>query len=92
MFGEVVVFFILCGAFFAFIIVVFGLFTVSQQSAKIVERFGKFNKIATSGLNFRIPFIDRVVTVMNLRIQQLDIEVETKSKDNECSLQRAFKI
>ncbi|MCH2208249.1 MAG: SPFH domain-containing protein [Lentisphaerales bacterium] len=59
-----------------------GLFTVSQQTAKIVERFGKFNKIATSGLNFKIPFVDRIATTMNLRIQQLDIEVETKTLDN----------
>ena len=59
-----------------------GLFTVSQQTAKIVERFGKFNKIATSGLNSKIPFVDRIATTMNLRIQQLDIEVETKTLDN----------
>lgn len=63
-------------------IILLGLFTVSQQTAKIVERFGKFNKIATSGLNFKIPLIDRVATTMNLRIQQLDIDVETKTKDN----------
>jgi regulator of protease activity HflC (stomatin/prohibitin superfamily) len=73
---------VIIGVMFVGIMCLFGFFTVSQQTAKIVERFGKFNKIATSGLNFRIPFIDRVVTVMNLRIQQLDIEVETKSKDN----------
>ncbi|MCM8538327.1 MAG: SPFH domain-containing protein [Lentisphaeraceae bacterium] len=64
------------------IIVAMGIFTVSQQTAKIVERFGKFNRIATSGLNIRIPFVDRVATTMNLRIQQLDIDVETKTKDN----------
>ena len=57
-------------------------FTVSQKTAKIVERFGKFNKVTQSGLNFKIPLIDKVVTTMNLKIQQLDIEVETKTKDN----------
>ena len=70
------------GSIFFIILLLSGLFTVSQQTAKIVERFGKFNKIATSGLNFKIPFIDRIATTMNLRIQQLDIEVETKTQDN----------
>lgn len=70
------------GSIFFIILLLSGLFTVSQQTAKIVERFGKFNKIATSGLNFKIPFVDRIATTMNLRIQQLDIEVETKTQDN----------
>lgn len=57
-------------------------FTVKQKTAKIIERFGKFNKVANSGLNFKIPIIDKVVSTLNLKIQQLDIEVETKTKDN----------
>lgn len=58
------------------------LFTVSQKTAKIIERFGKFNKVSGAGLNFKIPLIDKIITTLNLKIQQLDIEVETKSKDN----------
>lgn len=77
-----VIIFSILGSIFFIILLLFGLFTVSQQTAKIVERFGKFNKIATSGLNFKIPFVDRIATTMNLRIQQLDIEVETKTQDN----------
>ena len=80
--GEALIGLCIMGGMFLGVICLFGLFTVNQQSAKIVERFGKFNKISTSGLNFRIPFIDRIATTMNLRIQQLDIDVETKSKDN----------
>lgn len=71
--------------FVSVLIIVFflsGLFTVSQGSAKIVERFGKFIKVSSAGLNFKIPLIDRIITTMNLKIQQLDIEVETKTKDN----------
>ncbi len=57
-------------------------FTVSQQTAAVVERFGRFKKIATAGLNFKIPFIDRIAGRLSLRVQQLDVKVETKTKDN----------
>lgn len=57
-------------------------FVVKQQSAAILERFGKFHSICQSGLNFKIPLIDQVVHRMNLRILQLDVMVETKTKDN----------
>ncbi|HYH75652.1 MAG TPA: SPFH domain-containing protein [Candidatus Saccharimonadales bacterium] len=59
-----------------------GIFTVRQQTAAIVERFGKFKKVSTAGLNFKIPLIDRIAGRVNLRIQQLDVRVETKTKDN----------
>ena len=59
-----------------------GLFTVKQQTAALVERFGKFNKVASAGLNFKIPFIDRIAGRLSLRVQQLDVRVETKTKDN----------
>ncbi len=57
-------------------------FTVSQQTAAIVETFGKFNSIRFSGLHFKIPFIQNVVGRVSLRIQQLDVIVETKTKDD----------
>lgn len=59
-----------------------GLFTVRQQTAAIIERFGKFHKIAAAGLNFKIPFIDMIAGRVSLRVQQLDVRVETKTKDN----------
>lgn len=64
------------------IILAGGLFTVTQQTAAIVERFGKFKKISSAGLNFKIPIIDRIAGRISLRIQQLDVRVETKTKDN----------
>lgn len=67
------------------VIVVFllsGLFTVKQQTAAIVERFGRFKRIAGAGLNFKIPLIDRVAGRLSLRVRQLDVRVETKTKDN----------
>lgn len=57
-------------------------FTVKQQSAVIVERFGKFNSIRHSGLQLKIPVVDRVSGLVNLKIQQLDVMIETKTKDN----------
>ncbi|HSW65777.1 MAG TPA: SPFH domain-containing protein [Bacillota bacterium] len=64
------------------ILVISGLFIVRQQTAAIVERFGKFTRIAPSGLNFKIPFVDRIAGRLSLRIQQLDVRIETKTKDN----------
>lgn len=64
------------------IIVVAGFFTVKQQTTAIVERFGKFNSIRQSGLNFKIPIIDRIAGRVSLRIQQLDVIVETKTADD----------
>lgn len=76
------------GPFFYFILAI-GLFlflasffTVKQQTAVIIERFGKFNSIRNSGLQLKIPVIDRVAGRVNLRIQQLDVIIETKTKDN----------
>lgn len=58
------------------------IFTVKQQTSAVIERFGRFKRIAPSGLNFKIPFIDRVAGRLSLRIQQLDVQIETKTKDN----------
>lgn len=68
----VVVFFILLSSFFI----------VKQQSAVVVERFGKFLNIRQSGLQLKIPLIDRIAGILNLKIQQLDVIIETKTKDN----------
>lgn len=64
------------------VILLTGLFTVKQQTAAIVERFGKFKKVSSAGLNFKIPLIDRISGRLSLRVQQLDVRVETKTKDN----------
>jgi len=57
-------------------------FTVKQQTAAIIERFGRFQSTRTSGLQLKIPFVDRIVTRVGLKIQQLDVIVETKTKDD----------
>ncbi len=62
--------------------IMLGLFTVRQQTVAIVERFGRFKKASRAGLNFKIPLIDQIAGRVNLRVQQLDVQVETKTKDN----------
>jgi len=57
-------------------------FTVQQQSRAIVERFGKYARTAKPGLNFKTPFVEYVVQRVSLRVQQLPVEVETKTLDN----------
>ncbi|MFR6420189.1 MAG: SPFH domain-containing protein [Streptococcus salivarius] len=59
------------------------LYVVRQQSVAIVERFGRYQKIATSGIHMRLPFgIDKIAARIQLRLLQSEIVVETKTKDN----------
>ena len=66
-----------------FVLSFFGLwFIVKQQTAVIVERLGKFHSVRNSGFQLKIPFIDQIAGRMSLKIQQLDVVVETKTKDD----------
>lgn len=65
-----------------FLILFASIFTVKQQTAAILERFGKFNAIRQSGLRFKIPFVDRISGRLSLKIQQLDVIIETKTLDD----------
>ncbi|PQJ31489.1 SPFH domain-containing protein [Nonlabens arenilitoris] len=58
------------------------IFTVKQQTAALIERFGKFTSMRHSGLQFKVPLIDKIAGRINLKIQQLDVIVETKTKDD----------
>ena len=69
-------------AFVAVLIFVNSYFTVRQQSCAIVERFGRYVRTAPAGLRFKIPFIDSIVKRISLRVQQLLVEIETKTADN----------
>ena len=68
--------------FFLVLIILSGLFIVKQQTSAIIERFGRFLAIRQSGLHIKIPLIDRVAGRMSLKILQLDVIVETKTKDD----------
>lgn len=68
--------------FLSVVLILGAIFTVKQQTAAVIERFGRFNSIRHSGLHFKIPLIDRIAGRINLKIQQLDVIIETKTKDN----------
>jgi regulator of protease activity HflC (stomatin/prohibitin superfamily) len=59
-----------------------GLFTVATAKAGVVQRFGRFVRVAGPGLNFKFPWIEQVVAKVDLRVRQLDLKMETKTKDN----------
>lgn len=73
--GIVVAIFLL-GVFFG------SFFTIAQAHAGVVQRLGKFLRVAQPGLNFKVPYLDVVVANISLQVQQLDVKVETKTKDN----------
>ncbi|MEY8870729.1 MULTISPECIES: SPFH domain-containing protein [Flavobacteriaceae] len=77
--GEFILFPII---FFGLIVLISSFFIVKQQSAAIIERFGKFQSIRHSGLQMKIPLIDRVAGRLSLKIQQLDVIIETKTLDD----------
>ncbi|MDR1234454.1 MAG: SPFH domain-containing protein [Holosporales bacterium] len=57
-------------------------FIVKQQTCVIIERFGKFNRVSYPGLNFKIPFMESIKSSISLKIHQLEVDVETKTRDN----------
>ena len=65
-----------------FIILISSFFVVKQQTAAVIERFGKFQSIRNSGLQMKIPLVDRIAGRLSLKIQQLDVIVETKTLDD----------
>ena len=77
---SIIIYSLLC--FLAFILLFGIFFIVKQQSAAIVERFGRFIGVRHSGLQLKIPIVDRIAGRVSLRVQQLDVVVETKTKDD----------
>ena len=69
-------------AFISLLIIISIVYTVKQQTAAIVERFGKFQTVSQSGLKFKVPLIDRIAGRLSLKIQQLDVIIETKTLDD----------
>ena len=57
-------------------------FIVKQQTAVIIETFGKFTSVRQSGIQFKIPFVQRIAARVGLKIQQLDVIIETKTLDD----------
>ena len=66
----------------AFVVLFSSFFVVKQQTAVGIERFGRFQSIRNSGLQMKIPLVDRISGRLSLKIQQLDVIVETKTLDD----------
>ena len=67
---------------FVLIMVASGMFTVQQRTHAVVERFGRFHKIAAPGLNVKLPFIESIAGRVGHRVKELEIKVESKTKDD----------
>mgnify|MGYP001794511624 FL=1 len=67
---------------FAGLLLLSFVFIVKQQTAVVIETFGKFTSVRHSGIQFKIPFIQRIAVRLSLKIQQLDVIVETKTLDD----------
>lgn len=66
----------------ALILLIKSIIIVRERTSAIIERLGKFQRIAGPGIGLIIPFIDKRVFTQNLRIQQLDVGIETKTLDD----------
>ncbi len=65
------------------IILIFSfVFIVKQQTAVIIETFGKYSSVRQSGIQFKVPLVQRIAGRLSLKIQQLDVIVETKTLDD----------
>src|SRR5580692_11458582 len=82
---RVETFFLLIVAVIAFLVLVIFLgsfFTVETAQVAIVQRLGKFARVAGPGLNWKTPILENVVQRMSMKVQQFDVQVETKTQDN----------
>src|SRR6202521_1769021 len=69
-------------AVFALSIILGSFFTVETAQVAIVQRLGKFARVAGPGLNWKTPLIETVIHRMSMKVQQFDVQVETKTQDN----------
>ena len=76
----------LVGAVIALVVLILivskSFFTIHTKQAAVIEKFGKFQRIAGPGLNFKIPFIEKVVYVEDLNMQLMDVPVMSKTQDD----------
>ena len=79
-----VLLFVLYAIVFAFVVgtILKGFFQVRTAEAVVIQRMGKFLRVATAGINFKLPWLDQIAGRIDLRVQQLALDVETKTKDN----------
>ncbi len=79
--GVFVLFVIGVALLFVLVTVFKSFYTVRTYTAGVVERFGKFNRVARPGLQFLVPYCE-TVRLVDLQVKQAIVNVETKTKDN----------
>ncbi len=75
-------FFVAIVVLLALSIVLGSFFTVETAQVAIVQRLGKFARVAGPGLNWKTPYLETVVRRLSMKVQQFDVQVETKTQDN----------
>src|SRR6202047_1751913 len=75
-------FFVAIIVLLALSIVLGSFFTVETAQVAIVQRLGKFARVAGPGLNWKTPYLETVVRRLSMKVQQFDVQVETKTQDN----------
>lgn len=70
------------GAVVLLLLIIKSVIIVPEKKIYVIQRLGKFKRMASPGLGFIIPFIDQKAGIINMRVQQLDVDVETKTRDD----------
>src|SRR5690348_3730105 len=82
-FGQGLLYFVYAiVALFVLVTILSGFFQVRTAEAVVVQRLGKFLRVGNAGINFKLPWLDQIAGRIDLRVQQLALDVETKTKDN----------
>ncbi len=76
------IFGIVLGIVFGVVLLALALFLVRQQTFALIERWGKFNRVAGPGLHIKVPIMDRVAGRVSIRVQELNVSIKTKTSDN----------
>ena len=63
------------------IIVFTGLLTVSQGTIAVITMFGKYRRILTPGLRFKIPLVESVYKRVSIQNQSLELEFQAVTID-----------
>jgi regulator of protease activity HflC (stomatin/prohibitin superfamily) len=73
---------IVIGVIVGIVLIALAIFVVRQQTFAVVERWGKFSRVAAPGVNFKIPIAERVAGRVSIRVQELNVKIRTKTSDN----------
>jgi len=73
---------IVLGTIVGIVLIALAIFVVRQQTFAVVERWGKFSRVAPPGVNFKIPIAERVAGRVSIRVQELNVKIRTKTSDN----------